>query len=382
MVDIFQEDLKELRDEIESIDEQIVKLLSDRKKITDDIVKHKASHQTRAFSPLVEDTVLEERKRFAQKNDIDPDFVTDLFRLVLFDGYQRSCTSLTKVIKGEEIRQIVIIGDTDPISSLMHELFSRTGYSCLVAANIEELNQELIDRTDVIFVAEPLEPVWESLKSQFQVSTSTLIVNLNNVNTESMDFLATHYAGPGLGLHPMFSPANSSLTKQVMYVCHGNMPTRYVWLIEQFKMWGLSIIQSSSSEHDHLMLIKSSLNHFFILLHALELVEQGIELDTLLSSTGPNYRLALMNLGKYFHHPKQLKLPMLFRAESIQLFKRCSDDMNTLINILETGDHASLDKLVDKIQHWFGEQASEFDDESNRLSRLQPLSRINESFEL
>nr|WP_246283113.1 chorismate mutase [Marinifaba aquimaris] len=359
---------------MEDIDRDIIQLLSKRKKITDDIVKFKSQQQAKVFTPAIEEAILTWRGEMADEHKLCKDLIVDVFRLVLFDAYHLSCTSHQKVQKGEAIKQLLFIGDSQPMGTLFSDLLSRSGYQCLTINAITQLLPSELEQCSAIFITDSLKSTLDTLVTDYKLRTDTLIVNVDQVDTDSMSYLTERYLGPSVGLNPMFSASSKAITKEVVFICHGNMPTRYVWLVEQLKMWGLTTIHAPTTEHDQLMLSKSVLNQFTVLFHAMKLMTQGVDLEQLLNTTGPHYRLQLVLMGQYFSKSKQLKLDTLMTPDAIAFFKSCEQEMARLVSLLENGEREQLEKLITDIQAWFGEYADKFDDESNRLSRLQPLN--------
>lgn len=377
-MDIFQEDLKELRAQLSAIDNDVVALLSKRKAITDKIFQFKHEQQSSAYVESNERAIISWRKKVAAEHNVNETLIEDVFRLVMYDAYHSTSVNYPKVAKAEHINNIALIGNNNLYADFFQKLFNNSGYQTEIITDLASQKSDFLLSVDVLIVTEPIKPVLNSLSEQFKVPASLLIVDLSMINMESIDYLMTHHAGPSLGLHPMFSPSVKGLNKEVIFLCHGNLPTKYIWLVDQLKMWGVKVLQTSPTEHDNLMLITSSLNQFFVFLHAKYLVDQNISLKTLLNSSGPSYRLSLMMLGRYFSKAKPLKAKRFFNPEAINLFKQCNADITTFIALLEKNDQAAFAKQYHEIQQWFAQYANAFDQESNRLSRLQPLNPLDE----
>lgn len=320
MVDIFQEDLKELRDQIDAIDRSIIDLLGARKELTDKVVRFKSEQQARVFEPSIEETVLGWRRDYAQdKQKINPELAVDIFRLVMYDAYHLADITYQRVIKSNAIQNILILDKPGSYGGVLDGLFGKSGYDSTFVDHFDDLTSEQFSMADAVFIGTPIVPTLEALQKQNGLFPDKLIVLFGNLDANSMDALGNLHSGPTLGLQPMFSPAAETLTKDVIFICHGNLATRYLWLIDQIKMWGLIPVQASPADYDKLMLVMNSLNQLISITHASRLVDYNIDVDTLMKSVGPNYRLSLINLGRHFANKNTRNLSSLFepKAENV-----------------------------------------------------------------
>lgn len=378
MVDIFQEDLKELRGQIDVIDRSIIDLLSQRKSLTDKVVKFKSEHQARIYDPSIEETVLGWRREYAQEHtNVGPDMVEDIFRLVMYDAYHLADITYQRVIKAINVRKVLMLGKDFSYGKLLHDLFSKSGYDSIVIEELEQLDDLNFSDIDAVFITSSLVASVEALLKQGGFSPDTLLVVFGNLEARSINTIGNMHSGPTLGLQPMFSAASKTLTKEVIFICHGHFVTRYLWLLDQIKMWGLIPVQADPTDYEKLMLVINSLNHLVNISDAIRLVDQKVDINTLIRSIGPNYRMSLMSLGRHFSPDKPLNLDSLFSRKTVRMFSQFTGGVKRILDILEADDRQAMEAEYKRICDWFGESADTFEHEANRLSRLQPFVQVD-----
>ena len=77
------EGLKKLRNEIDKIDEEIVKLLAKRSKIAMKIAKYKKEHGLQIYDARREREVIEKVKKLARNNGLDETLLEKVFQSII-----------------------------------------------------------------------------------------------------------------------------------------------------------------------------------------------------------------------------------------------------------------------------------------------------------
>ncbi|PIV46021.1 chorismate mutase [bacterium (Candidatus Moisslbacteria) CG02_land_8_20_14_3_00_36_53] len=75
-------DLKKYRKIIDSLDKKLIWILSQRFKVTQKIGEYKAKNNLPIQDKKREEEALESRKSLAQKLNLDPDLISEIFKLV------------------------------------------------------------------------------------------------------------------------------------------------------------------------------------------------------------------------------------------------------------------------------------------------------------
>ena len=71
------------REQIDAIDDQILDLLNERKKVVQDVIKRKVENQLPVFVARREDEKTEAFRKKAEERGLDPDWAEDFLRMVM-----------------------------------------------------------------------------------------------------------------------------------------------------------------------------------------------------------------------------------------------------------------------------------------------------------
>ncbi len=82
----WQDDLKRLRERIDTVDEGILRLLAERMALSRRIGELKAREGLGVNDPKREQEILNDRKEWARQYGLDESFVVELFRLVISES--------------------------------------------------------------------------------------------------------------------------------------------------------------------------------------------------------------------------------------------------------------------------------------------------------
>ncbi len=163
------------------------------------------------------------------------------------------------------------------------------------------------------------------------------------------------YAGPVVGLHPLFGPSTSSLDKQVIVATPGRDEHACQWILDQFTAWGGIIVSSDAKEHDDIMAIVQALRHFATFAFGQFLNRQRISLARTLEFSSPIYRLELGMVGRLFAQDSSLYSEIIFASpERRKLLQDFLASLNENRDMLERGDKDLFQEEFRKIAEWFG----------------------------
>ena len=76
-------DLKDYREQIDKIDREIVLLLARRFEIVGKISDYKKKNNLQVLDKKREKVILEEKLNLAQKNNLDEEFIVDIFKKIM-----------------------------------------------------------------------------------------------------------------------------------------------------------------------------------------------------------------------------------------------------------------------------------------------------------
>ena len=83
MTDNPKPSLDHLRAQIDTLDQQLVELLAQRRRVVQQVIEVKQAHDLPTFHPAREENLISTRRAQASAAGLDPDYIEDLFRTML-----------------------------------------------------------------------------------------------------------------------------------------------------------------------------------------------------------------------------------------------------------------------------------------------------------
>ncbi|VFS68800.1 chorismate mutase/prephenate dehydrogenase [Salmonella enterica subsp. diarizonae] len=236
--------------------------------------------------------------------------------------------------------------------------------------------REIVADAGMVIVSVPIHVTEQVIAQLPSLPSDCILVDLASVKSGPLQAMLAAHDGPVLGLHPMFGPDSGSLAKQVVVWCDGRQPEAYQWFLEQIQVWGARLHRISAVEHDQNMAFIQALRHFATFAYGLHLAEENVQLEQLLALSSPIYRLELAMVGRLFAQDPQLYADIIMSSErNLALIKRYYKRFGDAIGLLEQGDKQAFIDSFRKVEHWFGDYARHFQNESRVLLRQANDSR-------
>ena len=120
-----------MREEIDSIDNQIVSLLAKRHEKVKDIVELKKSHNLPVYHPAREEDLISARRHQAAQAGIDANYIEDLYRLILRRSRAEQSEHMTQTCVRPGVK-VLIVGGKGEMGRYFQHWFRRAGYQVLL----------------------------------------------------------------------------------------------------------------------------------------------------------------------------------------------------------------------------------------------------------
>ena len=352
----FETDVVPLRENIDRIDAQILGLLEKRQVQVEKVVLLKKKHNIPVWHPAREEDLVSKLRSQAQKIGLDPDFMEDLYRVILRQSRDRQAGKMKyKCILNNG--KILIVGGNGQMGRFFGTLFKKSGYAVRILGehNWDQVHP-LCDSINLCLVCVPIEktaPVIERI-SPF-LPNEAVLADLTSIKKEPIDAMLKSHPGPVIGLHPIFGPTSGSLDKQIMVVCPGRKDADCKWLVEQLSLWDAVIVKASAKEHDEVMEIVQALRHFATFCFGQFLYEKQIRLERTLEFSSPIYRLELGMVGRLFAQDANLYSEIIFASsQRRKLLKEYISSMSAHLELLEANNKSRFTAKFNEIANWFG----------------------------
>jgi len=348
-------DIEDLRKKIDAVDEQMVSLLEKRQDRVSQIVSLKRAHGIPVYHPAREENLISSRRDQARKAGLDPDFIEDLYRLIL----RQSRVKQTAHMARKGIRpgaNVLLVGGNGSMGMYFHRWFDEAGYSVrILSRNDWHRVDELCSEIDLAIIGVPIDVTTEVAgKIGPHLPKDCVLADITSIKAPPLKAMLQSHEGPVIGLHPLFGPSTSTMDKQIVVVTPGRNKPACQWLIDQFGAWGSIIIQAEASEHDEIMGMVQALRHFATFAFGQFLHAKDTDLHRTLEFSSPIYRLELVMVGRLFAQDPSLYSEIIFYSR-----KRClllKDYVKSLSNnlaMLEEGDKELFQSEFKKVADWF-----------------------------
>ncbi len=353
---IFFEKISPLRDEIRRIDDQIISLLAQRQAQVDKVAALKKAHQMPIYHPAREEDVISQRRSQAVNAAMDPDFIEDLYRIILRQSRQKQAGTL-ELKSIHSSAKVLVVGGAGQMGGLFARLFVQSGYAVRILDQHDwDQAAALCRDIDLVLISVPIEKTEEVVHTIAPlIPSNAVMADLTSIKEGPLDAMCRAHNGPVIGLHPLFGPTSESLDKQIMVTCPGRDDAACAWITEQLIAWGAIIVPATAREHDQVMEIVQALRHFATFCFGDFLYRRNTPLERTLEFSSPIYRLELGMVGRLFAQDPSLYAEIIFATpERIELLKEYIAAFSRHIDMLDRKDKTEFIAEFNKLSQWFG----------------------------
>ena len=369
--------LKNAREEIDHVDQQILYLLQKRSQIVKDVIRQKIENKIPIYAPGRETSKIALFREKATQVNLDPDWAEDFLRMIM---------SSSRAIQSENVfprstddpKTILFVGGSGGMGSLFARFADSSGHE---VRNLEKDDwyrvDELCADIDLAIVTVPIHLTLKVIEdlAPYLPEKAILADFTSNKNGILEKMLAVH-PGPVVSLHPMHGPDLPNLTKQLLLLCPGRDPESFEWLKDQFLLWGMRVKEVNPEKHDHAMHMIQGLRHFVALLHGSFMTEFDLNPGDMLDFSSPIYRAELMMNGRIFAQDPRLYADIVFsNQERRELLLKFFDHHSSLMDMVRNNDREGFVTEFQRIHNFFGEFAEQALNESGYL-----INRLSDRF--
>ncbi|MEZ9075483.1 bifunctional chorismate mutase/prephenate dehydrogenase [Vibrio cyclitrophicus] len=361
-------ELKELRDQIDVVDKQMLDLLAQRLALVEKVGEVKSEHGLPIYVPEREAAMLASRRQEAEKIGVPPQLIEDILRRTMRESYASEKDSGFKCLN-PELRSVVIVGGNGQLGGLFGRMFKLSGYEVKILGSQDwDKADEILDNAGLVVVTVPIHLTEGVIAKLGNLPSDCILCDLTSIKSKPLQAMMNMHQGPVVGLHPMFGPDVPSLAKQVIVYSDGRDSESYQWLLNQFGIWGASLCQMDAAEHDHGMTLIQALRHFTSFAYGLHLSKENPNIDQLLKLSSPIYRLEIAMVGRLFAQDPNLYGDIILSSdENIEMIRRFHSCFGEALEILDGKDKAKFVDSFNQVSDWFGDYSQQFLQESQSL---------------
>lgn len=296
-------DLKLLREQIQTIDTQILELASERMKLCRKVGEYKRENQLPIKDYKVEKQIIEKTRQQANSLGIEPDLAVDLIKgLIKYSVIEQDQIKSNYQVLGEQdLKKVLIIGGAGNMGLWMAQFFAGLGYQ----VHIHDCNQTRdlrfefqpdlhkgLEWADITVLALPLNKTNDMILKLAKIKTKSLILEICSLKSPIQQGLSTAKEA-GLRIvstHPMFGHDVKVLAGRNIIICSNDehcKDTEFVTSI--FKQTSANVLKIPHELHDSYMSIVLGSTHLFNILYASSIIGFGVPFDELEQVAGTTF---------------------------------------------------------------------------------------------
>lgn len=357
--------LAELRRQIDQIDAQLIDVLHKRQTVVSQIAAFKKAQRLSISHPAREENMISGRRRLAKQKQLSPEFVEDLFRLIIKQS--RHVQAVDRSAGSVRGATVLIVGGKGEMGRYFTHWFEKSGHRVRWMGRDDwGRASSLCQGIDLALISVPIATT-PAIVNRIapHLPPDCVLADLTSIKKIPLQAMLDAYAGPVVGLHPLFGPTPATLDKQIVVVTPGRDDTACRWLIDLLMAWGAVVVMSDAEEHDHLMAVVQALRHFATFAFGRFLYRQHLNLNRTLEFSSPIYRLELGMVGRLFAQDPALYADIVFASpERLHLLKQYIAAFAENLEMIEHADKARFVAEFEQVAQWF----APFSDQAMRES--------------
>ena len=348
--------IDELRKEIDAIDTRLVDLLARRRRVIEQVAVVKKEQDLPVFHPAREEYLISARRDQAAAAGLDPDYVEDLFRIMLRNSRMGQLDTVSSAGVKPEAR-ILIVGGLGGMGGFFSRWFKHSDYEVRILDREDWGNvQALAAGVDLCLLAVPID-ITTTVASRIapHLPDKCILADVTSLKAEPLKAMLSSHSGPVVGLHPLFGPTTKTMDRQIVVVSPGRNHEACQWLLNQLRVWGNVLVQTSPEEHDEIMGLVQALRHFATFTFGQFLHARKVPILRTLELSSPIYRLELVMVGRLFAQDPSLYAEIIFATpERIALLKEYIQSLQQNLDLLQRVDKTEFNNRFREIAKWFG----------------------------
>jgi chorismate mutase / prephenate dehydrogenase len=287
------DDVTRIRDRIDEIDREIVRLLKNRYENARLLGRIKQRRGLEYRDPEREKNILRKIDRLATSLDLDPKLIAPIFEQIFTLSVQAQQDLPEKSGRRLDQTRILIVGGTGRLGRFFARFASLQGAKVKLAGReinktrtaAKELEVEpgtILDATssEIVILSVPMEETVRVATEIASLMTSgSLLTDLSSVKTGISDKIAEKIP-KGLeyvSLHPLFGPDIDHLHNQTIIAVSYQANQKWSKLAHALHSGGARIQTMSATQHDRVMAYVQGLHHFVLISLGLGLDGMGGE---------------------------------------------------------------------------------------------------------
>ncbi len=346
---------QEVRQEIDTIDTQIINLLSRRFSLLDAVVDFKLKNNLPILDQKRETEILLKRIEQGKSLGIQNYFLKNIFSSIMNESrnIQHTLVAKKKKFDFKKIKIISIIGGTGKMGQLFQKAFENAGFEVLIAGRNTKMKiEEAASLGDLVIVCVPISMTEETIRNIAPyLKKSAILSDFTSIKGFVSKAMAKSFKGTVIGAHPLFGPA-VNMNGQNIVICPIRSDKKDLnEFMKVFEILGLYIKIMKPEEHDKLMAIVQCVNHFDNIAFADFLFKNksiGLLKDSFVT---PAFLLKANFINRTLAQDASLYSEIeTYNTYAKKFVGEFFKSISHLKNIIDVKDSVALEKVIKKLQ--------------------------------
>jgi chorismate mutase/prephenate dehydrogenase len=364
------DDLRSLREELTTCDQQIVAALAERMRLIRRVAEFKARAGLPSFDREREGAHMDDLHARAAEAGLSAEIVRDVYG-TLFAASRAA--QREKLLEKHERFSIGVVGGTAGMGAFLARLFGSAGWAVeTTGLGVGAPSVEVASRHDVVIVAVPIDVTVKVVEQIApRVRPGACLFDVTSVKRAPMEAMLR--SAPAevdvVGTHPMFGPSGGDdMDRQRVVVCKGRGERGEARVRGLFEAFGAEIIDATPDEHDAQMALIQVLVHEKTMVLGSVLEREKASLPRSLQFASPIYRTELAMIGRMFSQAAELYADILTsNPDGARISHLFEQEAGHFARAVAMGDRESIVKRFGEVKAYMAEFASWAKKESDAL---------------
>jgi len=364
-------DLNHARQQIASIDKQLIDLLKQRQQAVAQVAKVKIESGAPLYAPEREAQLVSQLKNDAEAAGISASLIEDIMRRIFRESYQQQTKAGFKKMSPQD-GEIVIVGGAGRLGRLLQRLFACSGFTTVVIEkdNFQQLS-DYANSAQLVIVSVPIAETIKVIGELPRLNPNCILADVTSCKSEPVAAMLKAHQGPVVGLHPMFAPNQLDLAKQLVVVCHGRGESQYQWLLQQIKVWGCLLTEIGAEQHDALMGHIQGMRHLINFAMGSQVAQSGYSISQIDEVSSPIYRMELALIGRLFAQNSELYADIWLNHQELpKLIEQFIEILQKAKLSLVAGNKAEIIEEFTEVADYLGDWRDSVMNDSEKLLQM------------
>lgn len=348
-------ELNEIRDEIKSIDYQILELMKKRLELAKEVGKSKVETNSAVRNIPTENKVIDRYRGFALENGMNPVYAENICKILMQESIEIQAAMPRKA---SILRHIAIIGGWGKMGRWLADLFKECGHrvDIIDPSSGNGLTIDDCKWADTIIISIPISRTGSMLRKIDEIAKDdALIFDIASLKSPHIDVLRELGKRRKVcSVHPMFGPSAGSMYDRNLIVCDCGNEDAVKEATELLGNHGANMRCMPVEEHDRYMSYVLGLSHAVNIAFFTVLQRSSIPYDDMKTVASTTYsKLMESNLSVAMEDPYLYYEIQHLNANRESMLNDFNDSVKDVVNAALSDSPIDFKELMDKGREYF-----------------------------